>query len=170
MGKLKQVSKAVASSSPSTLKVTGIDSDSVYLLVVRNLIPSSDDTIAWRVTKGGTIQTDSEYDVTREDMPTAASFQSNSAANQTSVTNATIESTRNGFQAIFHLYNFNSSSEYSMGTFETTSLVSTPQFFGGNGGFNHTVASASDGISFFFTGGATFADDGQIVLYEVEGS
>ena len=167
MGKLKQVSKAVASSSPSTLKVTGIDSDSVYLLVVRNLIPSSDDTIAWRVTKGGTIQTDSEYDVTREDMPTAASFQSNSAANQTSVTNATIESTGNGFNGLFYLYNFNNSSEFSFASFENVSWVSTPQAFGGNGGFVHTVASASDGLSFFFTGGATFNNGAEIVLYRV---
>ena len=170
MGKLKQISKAVASSNPSTLTVTGINSDEVYLLVARNLIPSSDDTIAWRVTKSGTAQTDSEYDNTREDMPVAASFQSNSAANQTSVTNANIESTRNGFQAIFHLYCFNDASEFSMGTFETVSLVSTPQFFGGNGGFNHTVASASDGLSFFFTGGATFQNDGEIILYKIEGS
>ena len=164
---LVQVNKTVASGTPATIQVTGINSDDVYLVTARGLIPSSDDTIAWRITKSGTIQTDSEYDNARKDMPTAASFQDNEAQNATSVTNATIESTGNGFNGLFYLYNFNSSSEYSYGSFNNVSWVSTPQAFGGNGGFVHTVASASDGLSFFFTGGATFNNGAEIVLYRV---
>lgn len=164
---LVQVNKTIASGTPATIKVTGIDSDDVYLVTAKELIPSSDDTIAWRVTKSGTIQDDSEYDNARKDMPAGASFQDNESENATSVTNADIESTGNGFNGLFYLYNFNSSSQFSYATFETVSWVSSPQLFGGNGGFLHTVASASDGLSFFFTGGATFNNGAEIVLYKV---
>ena len=164
---LVQVNKTVASGTPATIQVTGINSDDVYLVTTRGLIPSSDDTIAWRITKSGTIQTDSEYDNGRKDMPATAVYQNNNAENATSVTNATIESTGNGFNGLFYLYNFNNSSEFSFASFENVSWVSTPQAFGGNGGFVHTVASASDGLSFFFTGGATFNNGAEIVLYRV---
>jgi hypothetical protein len=166
-GSLVQVNKTVASGTPATIQVTGINADEVYLVTARGLIPSSDDTIAWRVTKSGTIQTDSEYDNGRKDMPATAVYQNNNAVNATSVSNADIESTGNGFNGLFYLYNFNSSSEYSYGSFNNVSWVSTPQAFGGNGGFVHTVASASDGLSFFFTGGATFNNGAEIVLYRV---
>tara|TARA_R100000329_G_scaffold63449_1_gene56470 strand:+ start:1422 stop:1937 length:516 start_codon:yes stop_codon:yes gene_type:complete len=165
-GSLIKVNTATVSGTPSTLKVTGIDSTyDVYVLVAKNLIPSSDDTIGWRVTKGESIQSDSEYDNARQDMPSAASYQDNEAQNADGVTNADIESTGNGFFATFYLFNFNNSSEYSYGTFEHAAFVSTPQVFGGAGGFVHTVASASDGLSFYFTGGATFASGGELVLY-----
>ena len=165
-GSLIKIGNSVASGTPSVLTITGIDTTyDVYLVQVKGIIPSSDDTIAWRITKGGSIQTDSEYDNARKDMPTTASFQDNEAQNATSVTNAHIESTGNGFFATFYLFNFNNSSEYSYGTFEHVAWVSTPQAFGGAGGFVHTVASASDGLSFFFTGGATINNGAELVLY-----
>ena len=165
-GSLIKINEQVASSTPSVLTVTGIDTTyNVYLVQVRGIVPSSDDTIAWRITKGGSIQTDSEYDNARKDMPTTASFQDNEAQNATSVTNADIESTGNGFFANFYLFNFANTGEFSFATFETASFVTTPQLFGGNGGFVHTVASASDGLSFFFTGGATIKNGAELVLY-----
>ena len=97
-GSLIKIGNSVASGTPSVLTITGIDSTfDVYLVQVRGIVPSSDDTIAWRITKGGSIQTDSEYDNARKDMPATASFQNNEAQNATSVTNADIESTGNGF-------------------------------------------------------------------------
>ena len=97
-GSLIEIDREVASSTPSVLTVTGIDTTyNVYLVQVKGIVPSSDDTIAWRITKGGSIQTDSEYDNARKDMPATASFQDNEAQNATSVTNADIESTGNGF-------------------------------------------------------------------------
>ena len=42
--------------------------------------------------------------------------------------------------------------------------ASTPQLFGEAGGGVHKVASASDGISFFWESGATFSS-GQMTLY-----
>ena len=54
--------------------------------------------------------------------------------------------------------------EKIFGTFEHVAYVSTPQVFGGAGAFSHTVASASDGLSFYFTNGANIAS-GELVLY-----
>ena len=165
---LFKIGNSVASGTPSVLTITGIDTTyDVYLVQVKGIIPSSDDTIAWRITKSGTIQDDSEYDNARKDMPTTATFQNNTATNQTSVSNADIESTGNGFYANFYLFNFPDTGEFSFATFETVSTVSTPQTFGGNGGFAHTVASASDGLSFFFTGGATINNGAELVLYGI---
>ena len=164
-GSLVHIGSAVASGSAATLSITGIDSTyNVYMVQVKNIVPASDDTIGWRVTKGGSIQSDSEYDNARQDMPTAASFQDNEAQNADGVTNATIESTGDGFFATFYLFNFPNASEYSFGTFEHVAWVSTPQGFGGAGGFVHTVASASDGLSFYFTGGANISS-GNLELY-----
>jgi hypothetical protein len=164
-GSIVKIGTTTASGSPSVLTITGIDTTyNVHLLQVKNLVPSSDDTIGWRVTKSGTIQTDSEYDNARKDMPSSASFQDNEAQNANGVTNATIESTASGFFGTFHLFNFANASEHSFGTHEHVAYVSTPQGFGGAGGFVHTVESASDGISFYFTGGATFSS-GELVLY-----
>ena len=164
-GSLVHIGSAVASGSAATLSITGIDSTyNVYMVQVKNIVPASDDTIGWRVTKSGSIQSDSEYDNARQDMPTTASFQDNEAQNADGVTNATIESTGDGFFATFYLFNFPNASEYSFGTFEHVAWVSTPQAFGGAGGFVHTVASASDGLSFYFTGGANVSS-GNLELY-----
>jgi len=164
-GSLVHIGSAVASGSAATLPITGIDSTyNVYMVQVKNIVPASDDTIGWRVTKGGSIQSDSEYDNARQDMPTTASFQDNEAENADGVTNADIESTGDGFFATFYLFNFPNASEYSFGTFEHVAWVSSPQAFGGAGGFVHTVASASDGLSFYFTGGANISS-GNLELY-----
>ncbi len=164
-GSLVHIGSAVAGGSDATLTITGIDSTyNVYMVQVKNIVPASDDTIGWRVTKGGSIQSDSEYDNARQDMPTTASFQDNEAENADGVTNADIESTGDGFFATFYLFNFPNASEYSFGTFEHVAWVSSPQAFGGAGGFVHTVASASDGLSFYFTGGANISS-GNLELY-----
>ena len=164
-GSLIKIGRVTAGGSSATLTITGIDSTyNVYMVHVKNIVPASDATIAWRITKGGSIQTDSNYDNARQDMPNTASFQDNEAQNATSVTNADIESTGDGFYANFYLFNFPNASEYSLGTFEHVAYVSTPQVFGGAGAFSHTVASASDGLSFYFTSGANIAS-GELVLY-----
>ena len=163
-GSLIKINTATVSGTPTTLKVTGIDSTyDVYIVQVKNLIPSSDDTIGWRVTKGGSIQSDSEYDNARKDMPTAASFQENEAKNADGVTNADIESTGNGFFATFYLFNFNNSSEYSFITVEESTFNTAQQLTGRQGGGVHTVASASDGIQFLMESGNI--DNGTFTLY-----
>ena len=164
-GSLVHIGSQVAGGSDATFTITGIDSTyDVYLVQVKNLIPSSDDTIAWRITKSGSIQTDNEYDNGRRDKPFEAAFQNNEDENASGVTNATVESTGDGFFAEFYLFNFANASEYSYGLWNAVMWVSTPQGFSSPGGFVHTVASASDGLSFYFTGGGNVSS-GNLELY-----
>tara|TARA_R100001443_G_scaffold40064_1_gene53505 strand:- start:33734 stop:34246 length:513 start_codon:yes stop_codon:yes gene_type:complete len=167
-GALVHIGTEVAGGSDATLKITGITSDyDVYLLVAKGIKPATDDDIAWRVTKGGTIQDDSAYDNARKDQPSNANMQDNEGDGANAVTNANIESTQHGYFGNFYLFNFADTSQYSAGTFETVGFVSTPQGFGGNGSFIHYVASASDGISFHFVGGANIAA-GRLELYGIK--
>ena len=163
-GSLIKINQDIASGNPSTLTVTGITSDyDVYMVDVVNLVPNASGRVEWRITKSGSIQTDSEYDNARKDMPTAASFQNNENVNDDKVTNATIDAS-GSWNAKFYLFNFANASEYSFGTFEHTAYVDTPQVFGGAGGFVHTVASASDGLSFHWGDSRTFTN-GELHLY-----
>ena len=165
-GSLIKIGSSIASGNPSVLTITGIDTTyNVYEVQVEGIIPSGDDTIGWRVTKGGTVQSDSEYDFAYKSQPSNASLQNNVNSNQTSWTNADIESTGNGSFGTFTLFNWASASEFSVGLIESVAWVSTPQLFGSNGAYIHTVASASDGISFFFTGGATINNGAELTLY-----
>ena len=163
-GSLIKINQTIASSNPSTLTVTGITSDyNVYMVEVVNLVPNASGRVEWRITKGGSIQSDSEYDNARQDMPTTAGFQDNENVNDDKVTNATVDAS-GSWNAKFYLFNFTSASEFSYGTFEHTAYVDTPQTFGGAGGFVHTVASASDGLSFHWGDSRTF-NSGELHLY-----
>lgn len=163
-GSLVKINQTIASGSPSTLTVTGITSDyDVYMVDVVNLVPNASGRVEWRITKGGSIQTDSEYDNARKDMPMNASFQNNENMNDSKVTNATVD--QNGsWNAKFYLFDFTNANEFSYGTFEHTAYVDSPQGFGGVGGFIHTVASVSDGLSFHWGDSRTFTS-GELHLY-----
>lgn len=163
-GSLIKINQAIASGNPSTLTVTGITSDyDIYMVDVVNLVPNASGRVEWRITKGGSIQDDSEYDNARKDMPTNASFQDNENTDDSKVTNATVDSS-GSWNAKFYLFNFTDGSEYSFGTFEHTAYVDSPQVFGGAGAFTHTVESASDGLSFHWGDSRTFTS-GELHLY-----
>ena len=164
-GSLIKIDETSASGSPSTIQVTGIDTTyDVYVVIFKNCVPSSDDRLGIRVTKSGTIQFDSNYDNARKGMPVGSSFQNNSDINDSKIMLGTTESTGNGAFGVLYLFNFANSSEYSFITLETQMYASTPQSFGEMGGGVHTVASASDGLSFFYNTGSTFSN-GQMTLY-----
>ncbi len=163
-GSLIKINQTIASGNPSTLTVTGITTDyNVYMVDVVNLVPNASGRVEWRITKGGSIQTDSEYDNARLDMPTTSSFQNNENTDDSKVTNATVDAS-GSWNAKFYLFNFTNASEYSFGTFEHNAYVDSPQVFGGAGGFVHTVESASDGLSFHWGDSRTFTN-GELHLY-----
>ena len=59
-GSLIKIGSVTAGGSSATLTITGIDSTyNVYMVHVKNIVPASDATIAWRITKSGSVQTDS---------------------------------------------------------------------------------------------------------------
>ena len=156
-----------SASSSSTLSVSHSLADyDVAYVVVNNLVPSTDAAIRWRVTQSGTPDTTSNYQNARRDMPANAAFQNNEAEDGDYVENATVEADSNlGFNAVFWLYNFNSSTEYSYANWQHATWVTTPQAFGGYGGFIHTELATSGGLSFHFSTGNIAS--GELTLYGI---
>ena len=164
---LKQVTTSTVSTSTAKVTLTGIDSDDVYIFAWSGVTCSNDvqqDMI--RITKSGTDDTTANYDAASKLMYASSSFFNNSQPNLTGNSalyqgTGTNES-NNGFA---YLFDFNSSTDYSYVIREDVSNSYVPQLQGNHGGFAHTVASASDGISFFMAVGTL--ESGTFTLYKV---
>ena len=154
-GQLVQVATNTISSAVSSVTLTGIDDDSVYLFTWVGVTCASDvNQNQIRVTKSGTAQSDSEYDFASKQLFASTSFVDNGQVNQTSFIDLYIgNNTGEMANGLMYLYNFNNSSEFSFVTREQVSLSHVAQTQGVMGGGVHTVASASDGVNYFMASG-----------------
>ena len=166
-GQLVQVATNTVTSAVSSVTLTGIDSDDVYMLALNNLAPATDNVSAYmRITKSGSADTTSNYDYAYKDLKAYSSFVTTSSTNQGRLNFGNLgTNTSETLNAIFHLYNFNSSSEYSFATEEDVQIISNQNLRGNQGGFVHTVASASDGLYFYMSSGNIAS--GTFTLYKV---
>ena len=167
---LVQIATNTVSSAVSSLTLTGIDSDDVYMVAVSNVQPVTDNkNLQLRVTKSGTAQSDSEYDTAGKNLYAGSGFGNSSGTNATSVTFAFSlgNQPNETANAILYLFNFANASEYSFITAESSFLNLTPSFLGFQGGYVHTVASASDGVSFEMESGVNFNTGATFTLYKV---
>ena len=164
---LLQVATNTVTSAVSTVTLTGIDSDNVYLVTYNNWRCGTDTTQnRLRITKSGSAQVSSEYDFTSKLMYSSTSFSDNRQTNLTFVGQDFIGTgTGEASNGILYLYNFNSSSEFSFITQEEVNYSHNPRLTGVQGGIVHTVASASDGIQFLVSAGNITA--GTFTLYKV---
>ena len=165
--KLRQVDKADASSSGS-LVVEGIDNDSVYMVVVRNLHVSNDNTnIYLRVNNSGTPQTNTYYQETGEFLDSTTSHGDKHNLNGTlfvahiAIGNVSPESA-NG---IYMLYNFNDASSNSTLTMRTVDSTLNDRVVGYVASGYRNINEANDGITLLPSAG-NFAS-GEVTLYEV---
>jgi len=168
-GQLIQVATETITSQVSSVQLTGIDSDNVYMVAIRDVrITNHNDYLYMRVTKGGTDDSTANYDYAVKDFRAGNSFVDRSSTNQTwwntwvNMDNAVQGETAN---AIFYLYNFNSANEYSFVTMEQVHISVFGTAYGSQGGMVHTVASASDGVWFDFNSGNIA--EGTFTLYKV---
>ena len=149
-GQLVQVATNTVSSPVSSVTLTGIDSDDLYMVAV-----------------SGTAQTTSNYDWADKFLRASASFINDYATNQTKTRalNNTGDSGGEGSNGIFYLYNFNNASEYSFMTIENVTENGT-EARGYEGGTVYTVAEAHNGIQFLndTTGNIT---SGTFTMYRV---
>ena len=164
---LVQVATNTISSAVSSVTLTGIDDDSVYLFTWVGVTCASDvNQNQIRVTKSGTAQSDSEYDFASKQLFASTSFVDNGQVNQTSFIDLYIgNNTGEMANGLMYLYNFNNSSEFSFVTREQVSLSHVAQTQGVMGGGVHTVASASDGVNYFMASGNLTG--GTFTLYKV---
>ena len=158
----------ISSSGTHTVTLTGINSTyDVYVVKFNNAQPATDNkNIGIRVTKGGSIQTDSKYDYTHEDLK-------NGTFAHTGVKGADnftiFDSSGNGAgetnNGILQLYHFADANEYSWISYETARMNKDAAMGGRMGGGCHEVESASDGISFFTESNVDFANGAEFALY-----
>lgn len=171
-GKLVQIAKNIVTSAVASVSLTGIDDDSVYVVIAGNIKGASDDKdFFMRVTASGTAQTTSNYDEATKNLRSDTTFSNSALTNLdrwqpfSALGNATGE---NG-NLICYLYNFNNSSEYSFCTRESAYNVYDLDLFGMQGGGVYTVAEAHDGIEFSLESSTNFTA-GTFGLYKVVGS
>jgi len=167
-GKLLQIATATTDGTASIVTLTGINTDDPYILFYHGLIPTSHDNLSFRLTKSGSVQSDSNYDNARIGMPAHASIQENENENDSKFQFATMdEADGTGACGYIYCYQFNSASDYSFVNFAGTMWASTPGMFGNYGAGVHTVDSASDGVSLHTTSGNNFKSGGKVTLYRI---
>ena len=167
---LLQVATNTVTSGVSSVVLTGIDDDSVYMVTINNVQPVTDNkNLQMRVTKSGTAQSDSQYDTAGKNIRANTSFGNSTGSNATSVTFAFSlgNTTNETANAILYLYNFANASEYSFISAESCFLDLTPNLIGFQGGYAHTVASASDGVSFEMESAVNMNTGATFTLYKV---
>ena len=153
---LAQVNTATVTSSTSSIKLTGIDDNSVYVLVVANAQPTANaDGMALRVLVSGTEDTSSNYDSAGKTLIASASPSEVYLTNQNKFSyNAVGNSANSRGNGIYYLYNFYASSEYSYMTAELISeYANTTQHRGMQGGGVHTVQQSCNGVEFLYPAG-----------------
>ena len=166
-GQLVQVATNTVTSAVSSVTLTGIDDDSVYLFTWVGVTCASDvNQNQIRITKSGTAQSDSEYDFASKQLFASTSFVNNGQVNQTSFKELYIgNNTGEMANGLVYLYNFNNSSRFSFVTREQVSISHVAQLQGVMGAGVHTVESASDGVNYFMASGNLTG--GTFTLYKV---
>ena len=155
-GQLVQVATETVSSPVSSVTLTGIDSDDVYMVAMNNVVPSNDTQLVQvRVTESGTPNSTSNYDYAYKQMKGNTTFSNGSSTNQSywfifSYTGTGANESTNG---LMYLYNFNNASEYSFCTLEQSFTNNDSNLRGFQGGAVLTVAQSTDGINFFMSSG-----------------
>ena len=166
-GSLVQVATNTVSGAVSAVALTGINTDDLYMVSFNDVVGATNNVgIQLQLTKSGSAQSDSNYDYSYKLFRTDTSYTNSSAENQTAVSlSNTGTSTSESGNGIIYLYNFNSSSSYSYFSFQSAFFNASPFLTGAKGQIMHTVASASDGISFKASSGNIAS--GTFTLYKV---
>jgi hypothetical protein len=168
---LVQVATNTVTSAVSSVTLTGIDSDDVYMLAYSNVgTVTNGRNVSVRVTKSGSADTTANYDYAYEVLNAGGSFSGAGFTNENEWTYLFVDNVGTGTSetasGIAYLYNFNDSSEYSFITVDMVEVNLTPDSKGNQGGGVHTVASASNGLYFFDDAGGNIAS-GTFTLYKV---
>ena len=164
-GQLIQVDTETVTSATSSLYLSGITTDDVYMVTVNDLKVTTDNTTCYvRVGNSGTADSTANYDYATKALYTG-SFINQSNTNQTqwlALNNLDSLSGSNA-NAIYYLYNWNNSSEYSFITQEEATMLYVTALYGQQGGGVHTVNQSNSEIHFVMSS-STIAS-GTFTLY-----
>ena len=171
MGKLVQVATNTVSSPVSSVTLTGIDSDDVYMVTLNNVQGDTDvKNLQVQVTASGTAQTTANYDYAKKTLRSTVAFSNNSGTNGTfALVNTQLSmgtALGESMHGIQYLYNFNNASEYSFANDELAFMdYSATRLMGGQGGWVYTVAEVHNGVHYTFSGGNIAS--GTFTLYKL---
>ena len=167
---LVQVATNTVTSNVAVVTLTGIDdSSAVYMVAFNDVYWQTNDDMRTRVTVGGTIQTNTEYDIAGKFLYHDNGFGNTGGENGSSwdLNQGTGTSSSYALNGIYYLYNFANSSEFSYITVENVHRNTSQNRTGGfQGGAVRTSAENNDGISFFGASDNDFAN-GTFTLYKV---
>tara|TARA_R100000657_G_C4640110_1_gene86211 strand:+ start:26 stop:547 length:522 start_codon:yes stop_codon:yes gene_type:complete len=167
-GSLIKINEVIVDTDVASVTLSGIDTTfEVYQVVLSNVVPATNgQSLRARVTKGGYVQTDSNYDEANVGIRADSYAFNDQVAQNASYWNkvggwSTSSSSGSSGNAILYLFNFQNA-EYSFITYECSTIFSG-NCIGTQGGAVHTVNTASDGINFYFSSGDI--DKGNFSLY-----
>ena len=157
----------VSGTSTNAVDLIGTTTDDVYMVALTNASTTLDAQIRTRVLVSSSPDSSANYDQASKPLIGNATQSSDSLTNQVHWRFMFTGNQANETQsAIFYLYNFNNSSEYSFITNEVSSWTGTPRLYGLQGGGVHTVAQSCNGIRFLASSG-NLSDGSQFTLYKV---
>ena len=168
---LAQVATVNVTSNVSSVSLTGINTDDVYMVACSNIFFDSNDDMRIRFTVSGSADSSSNYDYAHKAMYTDTGFGNTATANQSNIDSnqGTGTSGTHPINLLMYLYNFNSSGEYSYVTYENAHRNTSQNRTGGFlGGGVLTEAQTTDGVYFYLNSGNNFAS-GTFTLYKVVG-
>ena len=170
-GKLKEINSSVLTGAVSSVKLTGIDTDNVYKLVMTNITPSTINAdVILRLTEGGTASADSDYDESAKQPRSDTTFSDLADTNRDMfVLSGSLNNTvGTGFNGVVNIFNANNSGLYTYVTIETCYMAEDGStFLGIQGGGVYTQTTAVDGIEITLEGPVSNIASGSIALYEV---
>ena len=171
-GKLVQVATNTVTSSVSSVTLTGIDSDDVYMVSINNLFTDSGTALIGRFTESGTENSSSNYDMASRRLLTNTSYGNMPLTNRTDFYSeyflGSVLNTTAPMNAIFYIYSAYNSSKNTYITWEQSGVYSGGGILLGNqGGGVMTVQSQVDGFKWATNTGNIAG--GTFTLYRVLG-
>ena len=170
VGKLVQINTTTIVSPSATVTLTGIDTDDVYMVTYSNVSFSGAGELFMQVTSGSpaTPITSTTYNEARIGLFADTTYQ-RTGGNQNKIgMSSGIADTTTGSStsAIIYLYNFNNSSEYNFGIYNTIYRDTSLRSRGFSGGFYQKTAQATNGVHFLNASSVNFTS-GTFTLYKV---
>jgi len=165
---LQQIATTTISSAVSSVTLTGITEDCVYMLTGNNVITVNDGTtLRARVTESGTAQTSTNYVRSNKELNASTSFSNDTTTQSAFYLANTVGSADTEQQNfILYLHNFYSSSDFPYISNEVVGVNSSAQLNGRQGGGVYTATAAvNDGIQFF--AGSGNLEAGTFTLFKV---
>jgi hypothetical protein len=168
-GKLVQVATTTVTSAVSSVTLTGIDDDSVYMVAFNNVLPDTNTVyFNMRVTESGTPNSTSNYDQCYKLLKTFSTPTNIQATGGNSFGILSEQYGTGGNESAngtVYIYNANNSSEYTYQSADLTARDHNGNLLGNQGGGVFKSTSAVDGVNFFQNSGNITS--GTFTLYKV---